>query len=165
MYSIFLFKWQLWTGLRSRRISSNSDSDSGRKILTPTPSPTPLWLRRNKSYSILKNNMISHFLDFHFDYIQKGDTQYSTRSRQLRMQPAVAIADSFEYWSVWQVPLSYNDRDGPKIILITFFRRSSINKWHFNFIYTLFLFLFFCLWMFSGECITVRQKSSSAAGC
>ena len=39
-------------GLRSQRISSDSNSDSGLTISTPTP--TPLRLRPNKCYSILK---------------------------------------------------------------------------------------------------------------
>ena len=60
------------TGLRSRRILS--DPGPGLKRSASTPTPTPLRLRPNKSYSFVKGAIcFSHFIDFHFECIQKGD--------------------------------------------------------------------------------------------
>ena len=50
------------------------------------------------TYCILKRAIwCSHFLDFHFDFIQTGDTAIQHQFAQLRMQPAVFIADSSEF--------------------------------------------------------------------
>ena len=57
------------TALRSRRILSDSDSNSDSSLKISTP--TPLWLRPNERYSTVKRTVChSHFLDFHFDCIQ-----------------------------------------------------------------------------------------------
>ena len=65
--------FDIWTGLRSRRIWSDSDSDShsGLQILTWTPTPTPLRLWPSKSYSIRKRAIwCSYSLDFPFDCVK-----------------------------------------------------------------------------------------------
>ena len=67
---VYLAKEKLGSqpGLRSRRISGDSDSESYLKISTPTPAPTPLRLHLNKSYSMGLKIAIwfNHFLDFPF---------------------------------------------------------------------------------------------------
>ena len=56
---LFLDQWpDLWAGLGSRRILSDSDSDSGLKISTPTPNRTLIQLCLNKRYPMLKRNMM-----------------------------------------------------------------------------------------------------------
>ena len=72
----------LLAGLRSQRILSDSDSNSGLKISTPTPLPTLLRLRPNRSYSTLKwlygeAIFFTSILIVSIWVIQ----QYSTRSR------------------------------------------------------------------------------------
>ena len=158
-----------YTGMRSRRILSDSGSDSGLKISTPTPTPTPLRLRLNRMYSIRKTVIwCSYFLDFTFDCIQTDDT--------LIYPPFVPTADAGSlgyhwYLWIWSVCQSLNaltqskiDRDGSKIISNTLIRRNSITKRRFSFIWTLLLSFSSCLSMFLGGWITVRPKSSSVDG-
>ena len=62
-----------------------------------TSTPTPLRLRPNKSYSILKEQYyVSSFLIFLLIVSKQVMGQHSTRSRQLRMHPAVITADYLE---------------------------------------------------------------------
>ena len=82
------------TGLRSRRISSDSSSDSSLKISTPTPAPTLLRLRPNKNNFIWKQQYAvgcSHILDCPSDCTQTGNTAIQHPFAKPRKQPAVAM--------------------------------------------------------------------------
>ena len=111
-------------GLRSRRISS--DSDSRLSLWTPTPPLNPLRLRLNKSYSMLRRAICCiHFLHLHFDRIQTGDTAIQHQFALTANATGRCYRWFLWLWSVWQslniFPWSNNYRDAPKFIADTLY--------------------------------------------
>ena len=100
----------------------------------------------------------SHFLVFHFDCMQTGDT---TQHRLALYADAAGYGYRWflRMWLVWQwIHWIYCHSHTTitmalKLAPITFIRRNPITKWRFNFSYILPLFFSSCLSMFSEGCI------------
>ena len=126
----------LMSGLQSRQLFCDFDSDSvfGLKISAPTLTPTPLRLRPTRGISSWKEQYDAVIFLISL-LIQSKCRRCSTRLRKLWMRPAEVIANSFErvqYGSIWIWWQSHNDRDGPIIYPIHYIWRSYVTEWCFN---------------------------------